>query len=76
MLYLPQVCDCPRVPEGIVSCTKDKEASEIEITPEMIEAGLRVLWESGAVETPIGGADRELVQKIFVAMSHASGSRS
>ena len=51
-------------------------AREIEITPEMIEAGVCVLWESGAVETPMDGADRELVQKIFVAMSHGLTNRS
>jgi hypothetical protein len=43
---------------------------------EMVEAGLRVLWESGAVEHPMGDADRELVQKIFVAMSHSLIDRS
>jgi hypothetical protein len=50
--------------------------AEIEITPEMIEAGVRVLWESGAIETPMGDADRDLVHEIFVAMSLAGGSRS
>jgi hypothetical protein len=45
--------------------------SEIEITPEMIEAGVRVLWDSGAVETTMENADRSLVMKIFVAMSLA-----
>jgi hypothetical protein len=44
---------------------------EIEITSEMIEVGVRVLWDSGAVETPMEKADRTLVQKIFVAMSLA-----
>ena len=41
---------------------------EIEITPEMIEAGVRVLLESGAVENPIAGADEILVKKIFLAV--------
>lgn len=41
---------------------------EVKITPEMIEAGVRVLWKSGAVETPMEKADRNLVRKIFVAM--------
>jgi hypothetical protein len=27
--------------------------NRIENTPEMIEAGVRVLWDSGAVETPM-----------------------
>ena len=42
--------------------------AEIETTPEMIEAGLRVLLESGAIEAPMEDFNRELVQKIFVAM--------
>ena len=50
--------------------------AEIETTPEMIEAGVRVLWDSGAVETPMEDFDRSLVQKIFVAMSRALESRS
>ena len=44
-----------------------EEADEncgIEITPEMIEAGLRILWDSGAVEHPMD-ADRLLIQEIF-----------
>ena len=45
--------------------------SEIEITPEMIETGVRVPWDSGSVETPMENADRNLVKKIFVAMSLA-----
>ncbi|PZR84726.1 MAG: hypothetical protein DLM68_12150 [Hyphomicrobiales bacterium] len=43
-------------------------ADEIEITPEMIEAGVSMLWGSGAVETPMEKIYRSLVRKIFVAM--------
>ena len=43
---------------------------------EMIEAGVRVLWKSGAVETPMQGADQILVQEIFVVMSLCSRGRS
>jgi hypothetical protein len=43
---------------------------EITITLKMIEAGVCVLWDSGAIETPMGDVDRELVKKIFIAMSH------
>ena len=32
----------------------------------MIEAGVRTLWESGAVETPMDGVDQLLVERIFV----------
>jgi|GEM_PF-5611442 len=42
--------------------------AEIEVTPEMVEVGVRVLWESGAIEAPMEDFNRELVQKIFVAM--------
>ena len=42
---------------------------EIEVTEEMIEAGVRVLWKSGALETLMDGPDQMLVQEIFVAMS-------
>ena len=44
------------------------ETSEIEVTPAMIEAGLDVLWKSGAVEYPTS-ADRDLVQKIYLSMA-------
>jgi hypothetical protein len=50
--------------------------TEVEITPEMIEAGVHILWGSGAVEVPMEDADRELVRKIFVAMHHDSAYRS
>jgi hypothetical protein len=51
-------------------------APKIDPTPEMIEAGTRVLWDSGVVETPIDGVDQLVIQKIFVAMSLASRERS
>jgi hypothetical protein len=50
-------------------------AGEIEITPEMIEAGVRVLWDSGAHE-PMEGVDQLLIEKVFVAMSRAAKYRS
>lgn len=50
--------------------------AEVEITPEMVEAGICVLWDSGAVETPMDGADRELVKRIFVAMSRGLRDQS
>ena len=51
-------------------------ADQIDVTPEMIEAGLRVLWESGAIEILMEDFDRGVVRKIFVAMSHVSRERS
>ena len=49
--------------------------AEIEITPEMIEAGVRVLWDSGAHE-PMNGVDQLLIERIFVAMSRVAVQRS
>jgi hypothetical protein len=51
-------------------------APEIEVTPAMIEAGVSVLWESGALETFMDGVDQLLIEKIFIAMSLASRERS
>lgn len=54
----------------------ERHIPEVEVTPEMIEAGVRVLLESGAIETPMPGADPYLVQRIFVAMSLARAEQS
>jgi len=51
-------------------------ASEIEVTPAMIDAGGTVLWESGAIESPMDGADRHLVREIFFAMYRGLIDRS
>ncbi len=48
-----------------------ESCDEIEITPPMIEVGVQVLWESGALETQMDDFDRELVRKIFFAMFRA-----
>ena len=39
-----------------------------EPTPEMIAAGLDVLWASGSLESPAEALDRALVAKIYDAM--------
>ena len=49
---------------------------EIEVTPEMIEAGVRALYESGAIEHPMEDFDRGVVQKIFLEMTRVQESRS
>lgn len=49
--------------------------TEIEITPEMIEAGLRVLYDSNAIEHPLWEADRQLAEKVFRAMAGAAAYR-
>jgi hypothetical protein len=61
---------------NMVDRPTQREEPEIKVTPEMIEAGVSVLWESGAIENPMDGVDQILVQKIFVAMSLRSRDRS
>lgn len=58
-------------------CDKPENAGapEVEVRPEMIEAGVAVLWDSGAVEHPTE-VDRELVRKIYVAMMDARFDRN
>lgn len=57
------------------SAPKSAEAGapEIEITPEMIEAGVNALWGTGAIEHPCE-ADRQIVEKVFNAMFRLSSS--
>jgi hypothetical protein len=48
---------------------KDSEkAEEIEVTPEMIEAGEMVLRESGVIERWFIGAESSLAAEVFRAM--------
>jgi hypothetical protein len=63
-------------PPSLDSVEAGAPRNEIEVTPEMIEAGVCVLWESGALEIFLEDFNRELVRKIFVAMSHALEYRS
>jgi hypothetical protein len=58
------------------SATGGAGAPEVEITSEMIEVGVRVLWESGAVESANLGADQELVREMFLRMSLVLRDRS
>jgi hypothetical protein len=51
-----------------VSALSEAGAPEIELTPAMIEAGVAVLYVSCAIEHPLDGADRKLVQRVFCAM--------
>jgi hypothetical protein len=41
---------------------------EIEVTPEMVEVGYRILVASGITDDPLE-ADRLLVEKIYCAMA-------
>lgn len=45
--------------------------NEIEVTPEMIEAGVRTLYGSGSIENPVYANDRSLVEQIFRSMREA-----
>ena len=40
---------------------------EIEISPEMVEAGVQYLWDSGRLERDVPGSDHLLVQGILEA---------
>lgn len=40
---------------------------EVEITPQMVEAGVQVLWDSGTAEVRLE-SDRSVVEDIFRAM--------
>jgi hypothetical protein len=51
------------------------EKTEVEITPQMIEAGTKVLWDSGITDAPLG-ADKQLVAEIFRAMDAARLGKS
>lgn len=46
----------------------EQPQDRIEVTPAMIEAGVQVLYASGAVENPIYANDQSLVARIFLAM--------
>lgn len=54
-------------------CEKRQNADSdtIAVTPEMVEAGVRVLWETGAIENPNEDFDRGVIRKIFLAMHQA-----
>jgi hypothetical protein len=62
----------PRIRKGIPVSDLIPEAGAPVVTPAMIEAGVSVLYESGAIENPVLGNDRSLVRKIFAEMLAAS----
>jgi riboflavin biosynthesis pyrimidine reductase len=53
--------------------TKTTVDIEVNISPDMLAAGLKVLRNSGAIEHPTG-ADEVLVADIYKAMAHARHS--
>jgi hypothetical protein len=50
---------------------RDRSAAEDEITPEMIEAGFRVLDDSGRLIEPPHSGCRLLIRDIYQAMLDA-----
>lgn len=50
------------------------DSEDFQATPEMIEAGVEVLWASGAIEHPLE-ADRLLVRDVYRAMQKALRNR-
>ena len=55
----------------LVPSLRGRRSGSPDITPAMIEAGVSELWNSFAVEHPMG-ADREVIRRIFVAMTRAA----
>ena len=53
--------------------TKTKVDIEIDTTPDMVAAGVKVLRDSGAIEHPTG-ADEVLVASIYKAMARTRHS--
>ena len=45
--------------------------ADIEITPEMIGAGVNELWDSGRLCYEAGGSDRLLIKEIWETMERA-----
>ena len=50
-------------------CDKPKKQADIEITPEMVEAGVSVLDDSGRLIGGLGSGEYVLVQQVFQAMA-------
>ena len=47
----------------------DRQGDDVEVTPQQMDAGAAILWESGIVDVQLE-SDRELVAEIFRAMVH------
>ncbi len=60
---------------GTSAVSPQGEAGAPEITSAMIEAGVEVLWKSGAIEHPME-IDRDLVRSIYLAMTAAQSCQS
>ena len=51
----------------------DNGQAGVEVTPEMIEAGVEFLWDSGRLASETRGPDEILVRKMYLLMSEARG---
>lgn len=49
----------------------EKPNTEIEVTPAMVEAGVRVLYASCSIENPLHDPDRMMVRELFLEMVRA-----
>ena len=66
---------------GMLTLTKHGEGPilsvhcerSVSVTPEMIEAGVKCLWDSGRLWSEAPGADDLLVEKMFRAVWSAQG---
>lgn len=59
------------VKSGDLTGAPETKRTEVEVTPEMIEVGVRVLWNSGAIDHPCS-IDRDLIRKIYMRMAIAA----
>ncbi len=59
------MCDHSRVASKEVAGAPERE---IEVTPEMIAAGVEVFWDLPEILGPSSGELRECVRKSFIAM--------
>ena len=67
IIYVTKVTDSDK-PAG------DRPANEIEVTPEMIEAGARVLWERFDMAITFGSqTGRDVAAEVFRAMNERRG---
>jgi hypothetical protein len=62
----------PTLPFARMSELNDEPPDE-GVTEDMVDEGLRALYESGAIENWMEGPDRLLIRRIFVAMRRKHG---
>lgn len=45
----------------------ERKATEIEVTPEMVQVATEILWESGSLERIADGVDQLVVEEMLRA---------